>query len=1322
MLNELATLLHELFATDQSYHAQHQKDGTYKKKAGAVTKTLLEKTLRNSGSLAIYQRNNDFTIKWICFDFDISKSNLYSARRQEAQIELERTVNVFCQSLEHLTVPYLLEFSGNRGFHVWITFQDRINYRTGYEILQALLETTQLTFNKELIAIDLFPKSGTATDGPGLGVKVPLSKHTKSEQYATLLSKPEDIGSLIKTSTLDTDTINNQIEILKKHRSTTKSALEETLGTFFHLNNDETFRPARVKSIAVQNNGFTLNALLKHWKAHLPLAILSDKIEHGKNLSNEDRKLLVGLLCNIKAKHVENAGQKILLEIFSKANNYNPEITTRSIKKLSSFNFPSQEQIENTTKEKFDRTLSIENLINACIPTCTSFQDATFDISRSDIEITKIAELSYLFLNDEAQSKATINELSSDDNHRLLNLVNYTIANPKKAAFYKHTRNEKNKQRTLISLKAPARVATSCILKQLIYFLNIQPSNNSHGYRPNKGFSDGYIFQPWLYLWIKFVSNISSAIEDNDNKDYWIIKTDIKNFYDTIPHDNLKRLLLGGSNPRIDAKLNDLSEESKQSYVSYINTIFEITEITVNSKNGLPQGPAYARYLAELYLDTIDINLDTKLQQDEIYLYQRYVDDIFIISPTEEAAKSVLMMLRAELKLLGLEINNEKTSITKIRHFSTEFNAYRSQSKYAVDRVSRNFADSTTTQKNLAINEFIKLVQSDSCNDDLAFIFSHLAGIPTLDLIKREKVAPTLKDKIGRGSLYKHLFNFVLDSSENWDCLDLVDELDELQSEVLTACFITAIEASKASSEELKKLIIKHEHKLSKTELTNENIAYLSLALGADVSLKGIPEAVIINCLESMPDAEGLAVTSELIERLNTELNNIKELPRFIDAIYPLCASTRTDKKELNNLAATFYAKLATDEKNGDLSTNAPPDECTPSMASKYYYLLCLFSISNKNKSVDLLKSAWKYCAHIFNTYDTDIDQRALDWFKKIDTIEYNQEDALLLISMIVDGNIFRGLIDKRKIFEKFHNLLLIYITFQDNSLKSANIERALKELENKAIFYKWLIEQNDTSLFPKNKSWFEKNIVENSSIMLKKGNTILFRRPTTDFHPTSTPINEHNGYSEILVEYNAAELRTLTEAISEQTVPQKLKKLIETINTNKNSSFYPNIYCRDRLLIKDTISPFSHELSNSRTIILEDNNGDVETLQNNQKNFIKGYFRLASESDPSIRIIKEKYIDNLIETIEPAEFIRNLLSQIEETTSLENNFYYDIAAAAALYLSIADAEPAKKIERFVHQYHRFNQKNEDRHIYAVDQTLQPIDSTPIELLETLNS
>lgn len=56
MLNELAALLHEFFATDQASHAQHQPDGKYRRKPGAVTKKLLEKTLSTSGSLAIYQK------------------------------------------------------------------------------------------------------------------------------------------------------------------------------------------------------------------------------------------------------------------------------------------------------------------------------------------------------------------------------------------------------------------------------------------------------------------------------------------------------------------------------------------------------------------------------------------------------------------------------------------------------------------------------------------------------------------------------------------------------------------------------------------------------------------------------------------------------------------------------------------------------------------------------------------------------------------------------------------------------------------------------------------------------------------------------------------------------------------------------------------------------------------------------------------------------------------------------------------------------------------------------------------------------------------
>ena len=262
---------------------------------------------------------------------------------------------------------------------------------------------------------------------------------------------------------------------------------------------------------------------------------------------------------------------------------------------------------------------------------------------------------------------------------------------------------------------------------------------NSHGYKPNKGFVNGYIFEPWLYMWIKFLSNISSSIQDVTYQDYYIVKTDIKSFYSNVPHDNIKRMLLGGVNERIDRKVLTLTSPTKEKYKRFVHALLEITASITMSNRGLPQGPAYARYLAELYLDVIDQKLDKKLNSGKLFLYQRYVDDIFFITSSEEDAKIALHELESDLNILGLEINTNKTTISQIKNFTEDFDKYRSQSKYAVDRVSKNFNDATATQKNLALNEFIKLIQSYTCEDDLAFIFSHLSNVKQVDKLKERR-------------------------------------------------------------------------------------------------------------------------------------------------------------------------------------------------------------------------------------------------------------------------------------------------------------------------------------------------------------------------------------------------------------------------------------------------------------------------------------------------------------------------------------------------------------------------------------------------------
>ncbi|BBT18709.1 hypothetical protein WP8S17C03_47580 [Metapseudomonas otitidis] len=1323
MLNELAKLLHIFFATDQSYYAEQQADGTYRKKPGLVTPAFLEKNLRQAGSIAIYQKNSDTTVQWICFDFDILKANLEPSKIDAASSELKRCVSFFCTALEEMEIPYLLETSGNRGFHVWITFKEKISYRIGYDIQQALLEHIDLCFNKEFIAIDLFPSSSTPTDGVGLGVKIPLSKHRKSGKYSQILESPDEIDSYTPTTELDENLVHKHITILRSHSSTSKSDIENSLGIFFDLSHDETLYPTRIKSIKTQNNGFSIEDLITHWSNHPPLNLLKSRIFEDHQLNNDERKLLVGIFGNLTCKNIKNINTLILISIFSQTKNYNPERTKKSIKALSSFYFPSQEQIEKTTGLKFTNTLTTEELLEACIPKYAGHEDATFELSEKDIAIARTAELNYLFLNDEAQSRTVINDLSSCDNEELLTYAKNLLINPKAAQHYKHTRNEGAKKRTLITLKAPERILTSCILKQLIYFLDIQPNQNSHGYKPNKGFSGGHIFQPWLYLWIKFVSNISNSIEDPNNADYYIVKTDIKSFYDKIPHDNLKRLLLGGMNSRIDIRRNQLSGAAEEQYKLFISTLFEITKTITNSNIGLPQGPAYARYLAELYLDNIDNDFDSRIKNGELYLYQRYVDDIFFISPSEQAANDLLKKLTQELELLGLTINTEKTTVTKIRNFSEDFKTYRSQSKYAVDRVSKNFADATETQQNLAINEFMTLVQSDSCEDDLAFIFSHLNGVPELDEWKNEKVIPTINSGIGRGTLYRHLFNFVLDNRKNWKALEEIGTLTELQSEVLTSAFINALDTNKVNARELNSLFESIQEKLSHSEMVVEHLTYLATTYCTNIDIKKLAPRLIINCLSSAPAPENLVIPSPTVAHLNTALNDIKSLSEFTRAMYPICASSNLTKADLNSLASIFYAKLSSDESKNKLSISESPEINTSATASKFYYLLCLFSASNKNSSPDLLKSMWKYCAHIYNLHDTEsTSHTSPNWFKKIDDIEIDEAKAHLIISAIVDGNIFRGLEDNKKVFERFHNLLLLFITFKNNRLYDENISAALETLKDKALFYSWLIDRKNVSLFPSSITWFEKNVVENNSIILKKDNTILFRKPTPDFHESSTPSNEHNGYSEIVEAYDSTLLRSLDDLLGELTVKERLQKLISIINYYNNTDVLPNIYCNERILDQDTLLPFSNELTRSAHLIFENHNGDVNSFTNNQKNFISCFFEtgISGRYGEQFKFINEKYIANLDNDIDTLEFLKKISIQLEEIENTESRFYFDVSASAALHLSMSEMDPIRRIERFVTQYHKFNPSAEDRHIYGIDEHIRLSEETPLDVLDAV--
>ena len=134
----------------------------------------------------------------------------------------------------------------------------------------------------------------------------------------------------------------------------------------------------------------------------------------------------------------------------------------------------------------------------------------------------------------------------------------------------------------------------------------------------------------------------------NDKFPKYVIRTDIKDFFETIPRD------------KIEQKINDDDHVLTTSSKKIIKQILsEYTRLS-GKKNGIPRGVGISSYLAELYMRSIDDEI--RSQKDVIY-YARYVDDIIVIyAPQPNSDISNLQKkLNDIITKYGLELNNEKT-------------------------------------------------------------------------------------------------------------------------------------------------------------------------------------------------------------------------------------------------------------------------------------------------------------------------------------------------------------------------------------------------------------------------------------------------------------------------------------------------------------------------------------------------------------------------------------------------------------------------------------------------------------------------------------
>ena len=131
----------------------------------------------------------------------------------------------------------------------------------------------------------------------------------------------------------------------------------------------------------------------------------------------------------------------------------------------------------------------------------------------------------------------------------------------------------------------------------------------------------------------------------NENAPFWIIKTDIKSFYESIDREKIFKKL------KNDAMLSYYS-------VLLLKKIFENSNI--KSSPGLPRGMNISSTLSEIYMRKFDRWIQ---RHSDVYYYARFVDDIIIFISNNESALDLYNSLNTNLEKLSLEINTTKTEL-----------------------------------------------------------------------------------------------------------------------------------------------------------------------------------------------------------------------------------------------------------------------------------------------------------------------------------------------------------------------------------------------------------------------------------------------------------------------------------------------------------------------------------------------------------------------------------------------------------------------------------------------------------------------------------
>ena len=1272
ILKEISNRLFETFYVDDLKYGRQQKDGSYKLIKNRITPVTIEDMLENQGSLLTYQELhivNNALVKWICVDLDISKKEIDNNEVNENNLKAVKqaadSVSYFLNSKE---IPHLIECSGRRGFHIWIIFDHLITKAEAYYFVNYIYSNVKDSFSENIIA-DLFPKiphTNKKSKGIGYGIKLPLSQNKASGKLSFFIEKDKsfEFDKDKWLETVDVSFIEKQLKILSKIETISLLQIKPYIKEYSEKN--PYFIPFHKerKIISSFYQNVELESILESLRKCEHLNIILKDYEKG--LGNRERSILVGLLGQLSTIENIDFGKDILLELFSRIKGYNEEITLKKIDTLRYLKPINCKSLGCCTTCKGHFINSPVELIDV-----VTFKILpSFSIENIDGKIfnkIKNSLLKYSLKNDEVPlfpQLEMIKDIEFDKIHEYISQI-YTGKLELNVDSYRFQRNEINKVRDLYNIDPInnfASVYFTFVLNNL-FFSEI--SNNSYGYEFSASFYKDNIFNNWFINWAKYTKSIENILFGSEYEDYFLIKLDIKGFYDRIDLKRLKIKLFEEAPLEIKSKLDDLNEESIDKYKSIIDFLIKLSEKTTgNSEKGLPQGPAFARYLAEIYLLGLDNLIESKFIIDQKReFYNRFVDDIFIFVESEDRANELFEKIKEWLSINGLEFNNEKTKIVNVEEYkeSGEYQKFKDNIKYDINYANKNKTLLSEAEIQEAISKLEVLAEDIKfgLKDNLRFFYSQFSDSKRLNIL-RKKLADILPfSDDGRGTLYLMFYSNLISNfpDQFWNIVNQIDRVKGLSLTHYLNTILLNDELYLSKIDEIN-ILIKSIH--SRVDLSDADkllISLLALKTNNQVKLD-YTDKIIYSALQS----SGLELTNNHWPLITNNLRGLDNKD-FLLRLEEIVLKQNYTKEFLNSLADYSFLRFSEWK-------NKPPVFIKEESTLRLYYhvitfltLFCDSQYSNVEPSWKLLLETSKELGKFSN------NKHKFQWIDKIGRFQYTDfsKNSYTLVLSNKSGSTLGNIICENDFLDQYRNLLIVLLFdknkingvehFQNDVLENINI--------NDSLFFKWL-SNNNINLFPDIDDICLKNIALNGLIVLKNENEIFVKNIYADTITTKYDYlnidKKYQNENEIEYSINPEKIKN---SLNQANFIEFIKSFNEIIIAHEKfrkdyNSGFPYFYKPFDSISNHPIIPFYSDYEN-----IINSNGEIVSV--NILSYWSGIMDILKVDElANIKLVDDGsvfnfQVKNINERFFPSELINSEESKINFIKSFVSNIRSDI-------------------------------------------------------------